>query len=110
MSLDNIFLPGLDEQCKFLRGNLTSAVQNALVIGSASELCALFISELYSCPVELVVGDYESLLNSKINLGDNEAVKISLMDFEITDFEDSSFDLIYAQASISSLNRNMFIR
>jgi len=32
------------------------------------------------------------------------------MDFEITDFEDSSFDLIYAQASISSLNRNKIIR
>jgi len=106
----SILLPGLDKQFEFLQKNLTAKVESALVIGSSSEKPAELIAKNFSCSVNLIVQDYESLLNSRLILVDSEKVKISLMDFEITDFDAGSFDLIYAQASISITNRNKIIK
>lgn len=103
-------IPGLDKQFELLQKNLTVKIETALVIGSASEKFAELIAENFSCGVELIVDDYESLLNSKLTLGDDSKVRVSMMDFGITDFDDASFDLIYAQASITLSNRNKIVK
>jgi len=105
-----IFLPGLNKQFDFLKKNLSVSPKFVLVIGSGSETAATLISNHFSCDIELIVQDYESLMNSKIILGNNSNIKVSLMNFEVTDFDSESFDLIYAQASISLLNRNKIIK
>lgn len=109
-SNSNILLPGLDEQLSFLRKNTAIQINQALVIGSGSEKIAKQLSKIYSCEVDLIVENYESLLNSKIILGEPEKIKPSLMNFEITDFDSSHFDLIYAQGSVSLTNRNKIIK
>ena len=109
-SNSNILLPGLDEQLSFLRKNTAIQINQALVIGSGSEKIAKQLSRIYSCEVDLIVENYESLLNSKIILGETEKIKPFLMNFEITDFDSSHFDLIYAQGSVSLTNRNKIIK
>ena len=110
MDKNKILLPGLEKQINFLRKNLTSEINSALVIGSASEIPAEIISKNFNCNVEVIVEDYESLLNSKLILSNESNVNLRLMGFEATDFNSSSFDLVYAQASISSTKRNKIVK
>lgn len=104
-----ILLPGLDKQLSFLKNNLIEKPTSVLVIGSSSELIALKLAEIYKCNVELIVEEYESLLISKIIIGESKNVFPKLMNFDATDFNDNQFDLIYAQASITS-NRSKIIK
>jgi len=110
MSTKNILLPGLDKQINFLKKNLTAEINSALVIGSSGEIPAEIISKKFHCNVEIIVEDYESLLNSKLILSHESNVNVRLMGFETTDFNSSSFDLVYAQASISSTKRNKIVK
>ena len=53
------------------------------------------LSNHFDTSVELIVEDYDSLMNSKMILESSPRVNVRLMDFEVTDFNDSSFDLVY---------------
>src|SRR5690606_10309580 len=48
--------------------------------------------------------------NSNLMLADYEKITAKIMEFEFTDYDDNSFDLIYAQASISSERRNKILK
>ncbi len=108
--MKNILLPGLEKQSEFLQKNLSTKIESALVIGSASENLAGLISQKYECKVDLIVEDFESLMNAKMFMDERLNVNVSLMNFDLTDFADESFDLVYAQASISLKKRNKIIK
>jgi SAM-dependent methyltransferase len=110
MNKNKILLPGLDKQFGFLQENLTAKIESALVIGSSSEQPAVSISEEYSCNVDLIVEDYESLINSKLILEKYPNINTRMMEFDVTDFDDTAFDLIYAQGSVSRTSRNKYIK
>jgi len=110
MKIDNCLLPGLDRQIEFLISNFKDSAQSILVVGSNSEEMAKELSSHFETNVELIVEDYDSLMNSKLILKSSQKVNVRLMDFEVTDFENSSFDLIYAQASISLTKRNKIVK
>jgi ubiquinone/menaquinone biosynthesis C-methylase UbiE len=103
-------LPGLKAQYRFLRENLSGTHEKILVIGSSSEWIAVELCGMSGKEVHIIVEDYESLLNSKLLLESEPSIKLSMMSYEATDFEKESFDLIYAQASISLTNRNKIIK
>lgn len=105
-----VFLPGLKKQYDFLTKKIGQAPTSILVIGSSSEWIAVQLAKKYKCPVELIVEDYESLLNSKMVLGDDKSVNLRMMNYDSTDFVNSQFDLIFAQGSISLENRNKIIK
>lgn len=105
-----ILLPGLKGQWAFLQKNFPVLPKNILVVGSSSEWIASWFAKSVCENIHLIVEDYESLMNSNLILGDEPGVKISLMNFEITDFDARYFDLIYAQASVSLTNRNKIIK
>lgn len=105
-----ILLPGLSRQLTFLGNHLNDEPKSILVIGSSSEIPALELAEKYNVGIELIVEDYESLLNSKLILKSDEAVNLKMMSFESTDYKENSFDLVYAQASISLVNRNKIVK
>jgi SAM-dependent methyltransferase len=110
MNNKQICLPGLNKQFNFLKNNLKISPESVLVIGSGSEAASSLITNQYSCKLDLIVQDYESLINSKMILSNDANINVSLMDYEVTDFASESFDLIYAQASISLINRNKIIK
>ena len=110
MKTENYLLPGLERQLEFLINNYKSSAKNILVVGSNCEEISKELSAHFDADVDLIVEDYDSLLNSKLLLESIERINVRLMDFEVTDFEDSSFDLIYAQASVSLTRRNKIVK
>jgi SAM-dependent methyltransferase len=105
-----VFLPGLKKQIDLLFPNYKAPTQRILVVGSSSEWIAQQLAKKYKCNVDLIVSDYDSLMNSKIILEGDETVTIRIMDFDATDFQKEQFDLIYAQGSVSFINRNKIIK
>ncbi len=108
--IKQIHLPGSDNQLRFTIGNVGIKDKSVLVIGSGSEETAKVFFDEGASRVELIVQDYESLMNSNMLLEDFENIRTKMMDFEITDFDDNSFDIVYAQASISTDRKNRIFK
>ncbi|HSL88022.1 MAG TPA: methyltransferase domain-containing protein [Ignavibacteriaceae bacterium] len=106
----NIFLPGGFKQSRILKSKYMIADKSILVIGSGSEKIALKMAEAGAAFISLIVNDYESLISSRFVLPNQNKVSAKLMDYDNTDFNDNEFDLVYAQASISTKNRNKIIK
>ena len=105
-----ILLPGTGKQLEFLRRYFSGEADSILIIGSSSEIQALSLSGSFHTKVNLITEDYESFINSKIVLNNQEHVELKMMSFDATDFSNNEFDLIYAQASVSSVNRNKIVK
>lgn len=106
----NIFLPGGFKQFRILKSKYDLSAKNVLIIGSNSEKIAEKMIESGASSVTMIVNDYDSLINARLNLIKDSKVIVKMMDFDNTDFKDEEFDLVYAQASISLLNRNKIIK
>lgn len=105
-----ILLPGLSEQLNFLLNKINILNLNILIIGNGSIPIANKLSTKCEYDIEVIVEDYNSYIESEIQLVKNKNIHLKLMDFEHTDFSGSQFDLVYAQASISNLRRNKIIK
>ncbi len=104
------FLPGLNEQVKFLTIKSDLKNKRCLVLGSSSESVAQQLAEASGVPADLIVEDYDSLINSRLGLENFPNVNIRLMDFEATDFNKAEFDLVYAQGTISDERRKGILK
>ncbi len=105
-----IFLPGLEKQVEALIKIVTEKCDQILIIGANSEEIAIALQQFYSADVFVIVDDNESLLKSRLLLSNMERISVRMMDYENTDFQKEKFDLIYAQASISTFNRNKILK
>jgi ubiquinone/menaquinone biosynthesis C-methylase UbiE len=106
----NIFLPGGFKQFRILRSKFTLRDKSVLVIGSASEMIAQKIADAGASSVKMIIDDFDSMMNAKLNIPDNSPVDLKMMEYDATDFSSSDFDLVYAQGSISTSNRNKIIK
>ena len=105
-----IFLPGSGFQIKkFLEGSSVEE-KEILIIGSNSEELAKIFIENRAGSVIIVVDDNDSLLRSRFLLSGNKKISVRMMEFTNTDFKDSTFDIIYAQASISTIDRKKILK
>lgn len=104
-----IFIPGSTSQLDAFLSFTSLIDKKILVIGSFSEFVVKSIIKNSGNHIELIVEDYDSLMNSKLIL-ENQNVAVRLMDYEVTDFDNAEFDLVYAQASISDFRRNKIIK
>lgn len=100
-----IFLPGSGDQLRFLENEITVEGMTAAVFGSGSGTVAKLLQDDTGKQVELIVEDYESYMQAQLELKNMESVKARIMSFSATDFKDDTFDLIYAQGSISGSSR-----
>lgn len=107
---NKVYLPGSGAQLERLFQNLDVSGLSVLVMGSSSEKIAKVIADKTGKKVELIVEDIDSMMNSKFLLEENENVNVRIMEFDVTDFENNSFDLVYAQASVSSGKRNQIVK
>ena len=106
----NIFLPGTDKQIKLLLNQISLTDFTILLIGSGSEEISKHLISSGAAKVTIIVQDQGSLITARFNLSGTNNVSVRLMEFDNTEFKDSTFDLIYAQASISTFNRNKIIK
>ncbi len=105
-----IFLPGTDKQSEILFDTLNLDLSSILIIGPGCEDISKSMAAKYSAAVTIIVENHESLLTSRLRIAGQKNVSVKMMDYSNTDFKDSAFDLVYAQASISNKNRNKIIR
>jgi ubiquinone/menaquinone biosynthesis C-methylase UbiE len=80
-----------------------------LILGPGCESIAVRFLEHFG-EVIIIVNDYDWLMQSKMKLKDQEQIKIKMMDYAHTDFEQDYFDLIYAQGSISVPDRKEILK
>ncbi len=106
----NVFLPGLDNQIRFVRRRLELEGKRTLTLGSASEAIAKVFLEETNTNAELIVEDYNSLMNSRLLVSENKSINVRLMDFEYTDFDNKEFDVVYTQGAISNPRRNKIVK
>lgn len=106
----HIFLPGGFKQFRILKSKYILDEKNVLIIGSGSEKIAEKMIESGTASVKIIVNDYDSLINSRLNLNKESNISVKMMDFDNTDFMLEEFDLIYAQASVSLTNRNKIVK
>lgn len=106
----NIFLPGGFKIFRILRNHFQFTDKAVLLIGAGSEKIAEKILHAGAKSVKMIVDDFDSLMNAKLCIKNKNQIDVRLMDFHNTDFNSNEFDLIYAQASISSPNRNKIVK
>jgi ubiquinone/menaquinone biosynthesis C-methylase UbiE len=82
---------------------------HALIIGSGCETIAVRLLDHFN-EVIVIMNDYDSLMQSRINLKNEEKIKVRMMDYAHSDFEKDHFDLIYAQGSISVPERKEILK
>ena len=103
-------MPGSGFQVKkFLEGSSIEE-KEILVMGSNSEGIAEIFIENKAGSVIIIVDDNDSLLRSRFLLSGNKKISVRMMEFTNTDFKDSTFDIIYAQASISRIERKKILK
>jgi ubiquinone/menaquinone biosynthesis C-methylase UbiE len=109
-SKDIIQLPGGKNQFDFLLSHANPGEKSILVAGSSSEQITVAFRDASAARVELIVEDYDSLMNSKMILQNDKEIAVKMMDFEFTDYPEKSFDIIYAQGSISNGRRKGILK
>ncbi|MGK9476894.1 class I SAM-dependent methyltransferase [Melioribacter sp. OK-6-Me] len=110
MEKEEILLPGLNYQVEFLFKYLIPKPEKILIAGSGAFYAASLIAAHFNTSVDLIVEDYQSLLETRLLGENNPSVNIKMMSFENTDYAEHEFDLIYAQASVSTPDRNKIIK
>ena len=89
----HIFLPGGFKQFRILKTKYVLNDKKVLVIGSGSEKIAEKMIESGANSVTMIVNDYDSLINARLNLIKDSKVVVKMMDFDNTDFDAEEFDL-----------------
>ncbi len=105
-----VLLPGLTRQLKFLLNEVEIENFNILVVGSGSVQIAKLLQNKTGKTLDIIVEDYESLMNSNLLLKEKGNIQVKLMDFEHTDYNNETFDLVFAQASVSNFRRNKIVK
>ena len=106
----HIFLPGGFKQLRILKSKYLFHDKNVLVIGAGSEKIVMKMIDSGAASVKLIVHDFDSLMNAKLMLSNVRQIDIKMMEYDVTDFSPNDFDLVYAQGSISSSNRNKIVK
>ena len=106
----NIFLPAGFKQFRILKSKFIISGKNVLVIGAGSEKIAEKMIDSGAVSVKMIVNDFDSLMNARLNLSKESIIVLEMMEYDNTDFGDKEVDLVYAQGSISSSNRSKIIR
>jgi len=107
---NKIFLPGTNKQIEIFIKKIDVKDKSVLIIGAGSEEITKRLNQENPSSLFLIVEEQESLLVSRLSLEDEKEIQVRLMDFGNTDFNTEQFDIVYAQASISTIKRNKIIK
>jgi len=105
----NIHLPGGNHQIAHLLSEHNSPESKVLILGTVNKSIFSKISTAFS-QLNIIVDNYDSLIELRFLIKESDSVKIRMMDFSNTDFENDSFDIIYAQGSISVPERKNILK
>jgi SAM-dependent methyltransferase len=105
-----VLLPGTEKQTALLIRTVNESVNKILVIGAGTVIPSLLLRENYNAEVTIIVEDKDSLLTDRLRIKGEKNISVRMMDFTNTDFKKETFDLIYAQGSVSGKRRGKIIK
>ncbi len=105
----SIQLPGGVNQFQHLLNQEINHGDRALIIGPQCESVAKALLSFFT-NVYVITDDSDSLMQIRMKLRKEDKIKIKMMDYAHTDFDDNYFNLIYAQGSISIPERKKILK
>ncbi len=107
-----IFLPGTDQQLKFLFDSIDIKDQKIIIAGPGTTEIARKFSAAEPSKIIIIVDDYDSLITMRYRLQqqNEKNIAIRMMEYDNTDFRNDSVDVLFAQASLSVPKRNKIIK
>jgi ubiquinone/menaquinone biosynthesis C-methylase UbiE len=105
----SILLPGGIKQFEHLLEQNFPQGTNALIIGPGCESLANALLKYFSS-VHIIANYPYSVMQIRMKLKNDDRIKVKMMDYTQTDFENGYFDLIYAQGSISVTNKKDILK
>jgi len=102
-------LPGGKSQLKhLLEQNIQNGIR-ALIIGPSTNSIIKGLLE-YFPEINIIADNYDSLMNIRMTLKEEYSIRIKMMDYAHTDFENEHFNLIFSQGSISVIERKNILK
>ncbi|MCZ6703745.1 MAG: methyltransferase domain-containing protein [Ignavibacteria bacterium] len=109
--MDNtIYLPGGVNQFNHLKENSELNEKSILIIGANTESVAKLFLEAGANSVKIIIDDYDLLIKARLVIDRIERVTVKFMEYTNTDFDAATFDIVYAQGSISNSERNKILK
>jgi ubiquinone/menaquinone biosynthesis C-methylase UbiE len=105
-----IYLPGGVNQFNHIKSNTGLNGKSVLIIGSNTEFIGKMFLESGSDSVTIIIDDYELLMTTRLAIDRIERINVKFMDYSKTDFDNKTFDIVYAQGSISNSERNKMLK
>ena len=107
-----VFLPGTDQQVIFFLNKTEIKSKQVVITGPGTLEAAQKMISSEPLKITIIVDDYDSLITMRYRLEvlKAENIEIRMMDYENTDFRNESIDVLFAQASVSTVRRNKIIK
>ncbi len=106
----DIFLPGGLKVVRILKQKSELKDKKVLVVGESSERIAERFKELNASSIDIIVRDYDSLIQSRLSLAKDEKFSVRINDFENTDFHNNQFDVVFSQSSLTNTDRKNVVK
>ena len=105
-----VLLPGLGAQFLFLQNQTDIPDKKILIIGSGCLPVAEKMIAAGASKVEIIIDDEELMFIDRLQQPESDLIRIRYMDYTNTDFRDTGFDIIYAQASVSTKKHSKILK
>ncbi|UCH64748.1 MAG: methyltransferase domain-containing protein [Ignavibacterium sp.] len=105
-----IYLPGGVNQFNHLKTNTELKGKSVLIVGATTEIIGKLFLEAGAASVAIILDDYDLLTNTRLAIKGTEKISIKFMEYFNTDFGDETFDIVFAQGSISNTERNKILK
>lgn len=103
-------LPGGEEQFNFLLRNIPVAGKKVLILGTGAEKIAAKFIEEGSESVLIITEDEQLLIQTRMNLTDKEKTKVKYSSYTSIDAAEGSFEIVYAQGTVSINERRKILK
>jgi SAM-dependent methyltransferase len=105
-----IYLPAGIDQFNHLKANTELSEKSILLIGANTEIIGKQFLDAGAKSVAIIIDDYDLLIKARLAIDKIDKISVKFMEYTKTDFEDASFDIVYAQGSISNSERNKILK
>lgn len=105
-----IYLPGGVNQFNHLKSIVELKGKSVLIIGANTNVVGKKFLEADAKNVNIILDDYDLLINTRLAIKGMERISIKFMEYTNTDFDNETFNIVYAQGSISNPNRNKILK
>lgn len=105
---NSIFLPGMHYQIQKFLNDFDIKDKKILIIGANPQGIVKKFDK--SNQIDVIIDDYDNFLTALDDLSEYKNVSVKMMDYSRTDYSKETFDVLYAQASVSRPDKNQIIK